>query len=293
MIDAVELERHRCHVYWLCYRMTGVAADAEDLVQETFVRALESPPQDTSRALLPWLVRVAMNVSRDFLRRRKTRGYTGVWLPSPVDTESLADEGLSPGARYSQIESLSFAFLVALEALTPTQRAVLLLRDVLEYSVEETAQALTLTNANVKTSHHRARAALAGYDTDRPRFDAQARAKLQGAMTRLMAHLAMDDVKGAQALLAEAAIALTDGGGEFFAARRPVLSAKRVVRFAQKTMQKSPIVGLAPRSFNGLPALALEIRSSLPGVARFAVQHRCLTETGVSYASTLFWLRVS
>src|SRR3954469_9653521 len=125
--------------------MTGVAADADELVQETFVRALEHPPA-ALRELRPWLTRVAMNLARDRLRRRRRESYVGPWLPSPVET---GDEGAPPAyeppeslgteARYELLESVSFAFLLALEALGPRQRAVLLLRDVFDYSVRETA----------------------------------------------------------------------------------------------------------------------------------------------------------
>ncbi len=74
----------------LCYRMTGDAADAEDLVQETFARAVTSPPARTDEPWRPWLVRVAVNLARDRLRRRRRKGYTGPWLPSPIET---GDEG--------------------------------------------------------------------------------------------------------------------------------------------------------------------------------------------------------
>src|SRR5262249_47728960 len=156
--------------------LTGSAADAEDLVQSTFERALLRPPKDLDRELRPWLVRVAMNLGRDLLRKRKRRPYKGPWLPSPLETGSEASPpsfelelptGESPEARYDWLESVSFAFLLALEALTPTQRAVLILRDVFDYSVAETAAALGLSAANVKTSHHRARRAMAAYEAAR------------------------------------------------------------------------------------------------------------------------------
>src|SRR5262249_2204314 len=153
---------------WLCYRMTGSAADADDLVQETFARVITTPPSEPA-GIRPWLARVAMNLAKDRLRARKRAVYMGPWLPSPLDTgRDFADDAWpNAESRYGLLESVSYAFLLACEALTPRQRAVLLLRDVLEYSVEETAEALELSEANVKTTHHRARAAMKAYDAER------------------------------------------------------------------------------------------------------------------------------
>ena len=149
-------------------------ADADDIVQETFLRAMARPPVRTDLPWRPWLVRVALNLGRDLLRARRRRGYPGPWLPSPVPLDRSraahlrpAGSDESPHARYDLVESVSFAFLLALEALTPAQRAVLLLRDVLDYSVKETAKALRMTAANVKTTHLRARRAMASYERDR------------------------------------------------------------------------------------------------------------------------------
>src|SRR6266536_6314616 len=79
-------EEHRRFLWSLCYRMTGSAADADDVVQDTFVRAMERPPRRIDEPLRPWLVKVALNLSRDLPRRRKRRDYTGPWLPSPIET---------------------------------------------------------------------------------------------------------------------------------------------------------------------------------------------------------------
>ncbi|MDH5676783.1 MAG: sigma-70 family RNA polymerase sigma factor [Myxococcales bacterium] len=170
--EAIEsaFSAHRKLLWGLCYRMSGCAADADDLLQDTFERALRNPPADQERELRPWLIRVAMNASRDHLRKRRRRGYDGPWLPSPIeiqpgDNSSLGAE--SPEARYGRLESISFAFLRAAEALSPSQRAVLLLRDVLDLSVRETADALEMGEANVKTTHHRARSAMRDYDETR------------------------------------------------------------------------------------------------------------------------------
>src|SRR4029077_2785208 len=157
---------HRSFLWALSYRLTGNAADADDVVQETFVRALQRPPADRDRPWRPWLVRIAVTPGRDLLRRRRRRGgYEGQWLPPPIETEppshEPADEGGSPAARYDLLESVSFAFLLALEALTPMQRATLLLRDVFDYSGREAARALGISEASARTTHLRARRALA------------------------------------------------------------------------------------------------------------------------------------
>ena len=136
------------------------------------VHLLERPPSDTRQPWRPWLVRVATNARRDAWRRQKVREYKGPWLPSPVETAGVAKSLIETGledveGRYQLLESVSFAFLLALEALTPQQRAVLLLRDVYDYSIRETAQALRLTPSNVKTTLHRARQTLAAYDGER------------------------------------------------------------------------------------------------------------------------------
>src|SRR6267142_4849309 len=118
-ISAQTFDEHKRFLWGLCYRMTGSAADAEDIVQDTFVRALEKPPADMQAPLRPWLVKVALNLSRDQLRSRRRREYFGPWLPSPVTTEEdgplQVEEPTapdwSPVARYDLLESVSFAFL--------------------------------------------------------------------------------------------------------------------------------------------------------------------------------------
>src|SRR5215813_3837614 len=106
-IAAHTFDEHRHFLWGLCYRMTGNAADAEDIVQDTFVKALEKPPADTRAPWRPWLAKVAINLSRDRLRRRRRQEYFGPWLPSPVtcdvDDQSQIGQATSedsPVARY-------------------------------------------------------------------------------------------------------------------------------------------------------------------------------------------------
>ena len=256
-------DEHRRFLWGLSYRMTGNAADAEDVVQDAFVRLMEHPPARSDGSLRPWLIKVALNLSRDLLRRRKRREYVGPWLPSPIAThdehgppahEPVVD-GRTLEDRYDLIESVSFAFLVALERLTPTQRGVLLLRDVFDYSVAETADALDLTKANVKTTHHRARKAMTGYDSARIASGEAVQRATQYALVQFLQCLERHDVAGVEALLAEDVRTTTDGGGEFYAALRPVIGRDKVTRFALATNAKYPETFGEFASINGRPAI--------------------------------------
>ena len=258
---------HRRFLWSLTYRMTGNAADADEIVQDTFVRAMEHPPARTEASLRPWLVKVAMNLARDVLRRRRRREYVGPWLPSPIDTdreqppshEPTVDGGRTLEDRYDLVESVSFAFLLALERLTPTQRAVLLLRDVFDYSVKETADALDLSEPNVKTTHHRAREAMAQYDRARQPRLAEAHDQTRRALSRFLECLEANDVAGVEALLADEVRTLTDGGGEFRSALRPIVGREKVARFYLSIAHIGQGVHARALTLNGLPAVLVDL----------------------------------
>jgi RNA polymerase sigma-70 factor, ECF subfamily len=275
-VSAKVYEEDRRMLWGLCYRMTGNASDAEDLVQETFVRALEKPPRRLDEPLRPWLVRVAMNLSRDHLRKRKVRGYTGEWLPSPVSTdeESLASyeppapSSDSPATRYDMVESVSFAFLLALEALTPSQRAVLILRDVFDYSTGETGEALGVSEASVKVMLHRARRRMRDYDGARIAPVASAEEGTRRAIDQFLYCLRTGDAEALERLLAEDVVSLSDGGGEVAAAIRPVRGRNRVARLIKGLAKKAEgRLRISFRSLNGLPALVVETGLSQAGFA--------------------------
>lgn len=263
-------QEHERFLWSVCYRMTGNAADADDLVQETFVRAINSPPAKLDEPLRPWLVQVAVNLSRDLLRRRKRQAYEGIWLPSPIETpqedflELIADG--DPGARYDLLESVSFAFLLTLEALTPSQRAVLLLRDVFDYSVAETSAALGMSEPNVKTTLHRARRAMSDYDRSRviPTRELQAQTRL--AMEQFLFYLSNNDVAGVENLLASDVRQLSDGGGEFITARVPVVGREKVALFNFRVFRLINLteVKFGWRILNGLPAIVTDYPQAPP-----------------------------
>lgn len=262
-------EEHRRFLWSLCYRMTGSAADAEDVVQDTFVRAIERPPSRTDEPLRPWLVKVALNLARDLLRRRRRREYIGPWLPSPIETEldPPSHEPASLEGRYDLLESVSFAFLIALETLTPAARAVLLLRDVFDYSVKETAGALDLSEANVKTTHHRARRAMASYEADRQIPTAARQQSAQKALLLFLRALEQHDVGAIEALLAEDVRTTTDGGGEFRAALRTILGREKVMRFYVAVAVNAADGAVRMAALNGVPSAVVDIPSPGRGIA--------------------------
>ncbi|MEK6323568.1 MAG: sigma-70 family RNA polymerase sigma factor [Acidobacteriota bacterium] len=278
-VEALETDRRL--LWGLCYRMTGNAADADDLVQETFVRAIEKPPLRTDEPLRPWLVRVAINLSRDVLRRRKRQGYLGPWLPSPVPTDEESPASYeppapgedSPVARYDLKESISFAFLLALEALTPSQRAVLLLREVFDYSTRETADALAMTEPNVKVVLMRARRKMKEYDKDRAVLTPARQEATRRALEQFLLYMSTRDAARLERLLAEDVVSLSDGGSEVNAARQPVRGRDKVLRLILGLAAKSTTEPrFAIRVLNGLPAILVEdVRSVTTAATRYTI----------------------
>ncbi len=274
-LDEAHLWEHRPFLWGLCYRMTGVAADADDLVQETFARALAKPPR-LDAPIKPYLTQVALNLARDALRRRKRQGYVGPWLPSPIETDDeavpVSAEPPSTEGRYDLLESVSFGFLLALEALTPKQRAVLLLRDVFDYSVKETAHALGVSEDDVKTTHLRARRAMAAYDAARSVPTREMQRRNRAALERLMSALLTNDVAAVERELATSVRHLSDGGGEFLAARVPVIGAAKVARFLLRLLEIRGVPRRAElKTLNGFPAVVAWFESERPKDAPIAV----------------------
>src|SRR5262245_52913922 len=245
----------------LCYRLTGTAADAEEIVQESFARALERPPADTDRPWRPWLVRVAVRLCLDALRRRRRRRQAGPWLPGLVADGDAAwpASAETPEQRYGLRESASVAFLLALEALRPAPRAALILADAFGYSAREVAEALGTSEGNARVLLHRARRALAARDP--ASFEpTPGRALLaRERLAELLRCLAAQDVAGVERLLAADVRMLTDGGGEFAALAAPLSGRGPVARLILRVARRrAPGARIAIALANGLPAAAIE-----------------------------------
>jgi len=287
-ISAQTYDNDKRFLWGLCYRMTGSAADADDIVQETFVKALEKPPIDLEAPLRPWLVKVALNLSRDQLRRRRRREYFGPWLPAPVLTEddgplAVADPAapdMSPGVRYDLQESISLAFLLALEALTPVQRAVLLLRDVFDYSTAETATTLDMTEINVKVTLHRARRIIGAYDKDRALNVNKDQVELRRTLEQFLTCLAKGDVQGLERMLVKDVILVSDGGGEINALAAPVVGRAKVLRLITKLYEAyRDVTRVSLHLINGQPAVVIERSKVEPGHASFYTMHCEIDQT--------------
>lgn len=257
------LASQRRRLWALGYRLTGSAADADDVVQETFARWIErasegEPPSDG------WLVRVATRLGIDALRTRRRRAYVGAWLPQPV--EDCSDDGSDgaagdPETRYGLAESATFAFLVALEVLNPRQRAILLLRDVFGYSAAETAELASTSEGNVRVLHLRARRVLASYDRSRCLPTPELRARHREALEQLLAALRTQDGSALENLLSESIRTVTDGGGEYTALRTPLAGRARVARFYLRAALNRAAGGPTPeiRLVNGIPAAVISL----------------------------------
>jgi RNA polymerase sigma-70 factor (ECF subfamily) len=226
MIDPTPeiLRQERERVVRLSYAITGTRSDAEEVAQEAFARAIERGP-GAENAVGAWMTRVTTNLSIDRLRERKRRPYVGPWLPEPILTGTS-----SPEETLLTREAFGYAFLLALEALSPSQRGVLILRDVFDLSTRECADALDMSEANVKTTLHRARQVLSVADDSPARFAPDSEA-IQGATMALLQALAAGDLDAAREMLHEDIVMINDGNGQYAAARKPVVGIEKVLRF--------------------------------------------------------------
>jgi RNA polymerase sigma factor (sigma-70 family) len=255
-------------IWGVAYRITGVAADADEVVQETFARALEQERSLEGEDLDRWLVRVATNLSLDRLRRRRRRAYTGTWLPSPVESDDADVPSCeSAESRYERADAVSYAWLLALETLGPRARAVLVLADVLEYPAADVARILDTSEGNVRVLHHRARRTLNEVNAAAD-VSAAARGRQQEALMRFVACMMQQDAAGMEALLAADVRSVTDAAGRYTALREPLTGRTRVTRFHLETgRRRAPISTSEIHLVNGLPALVLATRPLRPQMA--------------------------
>lgn len=239
-----EFDTHRPLLFSIAYRMLGGVADAEDVVQEAFLRWQKVSGGEV-RCPRAYLSSVVTRLSIDHLRREKARRerYVGPWLPEPLVGET------APAERAVLDESLSMAFLVLLESLTPVERAVFLLREVFDYGYAEVARLVGKSEANCRQISRRARQSVAAR---RPRFDPSPEEEERLAKSFLETCMS-GDMEGLLSLLSDDVTLWSDGGGRVVAARNPVYGADRVARFLLGIMREVPSAGfvIRPAPVNG------------------------------------------
>jgi RNA polymerase sigma-70 factor, ECF subfamily len=224
-IDEAFYTELRPLVFSIAYRMLGSASEAEDVVQESFLRLHRAAAESEIHAPKAYLATVATRLSIDRLRSAQARRerYVGTWLPEPV----VVDEELEAVFESDQADSLSLAFLVLLESLTPVERAVFLLREVFEYDYSEIAGIVDKREDNVRQIASRARRHV---DERRPRFETS-RAERDRLAERFFAAAAASDRDALTELLAADTVFYGDGGGKVRGAiLRPVFGRDRVTR---------------------------------------------------------------
>jgi RNA polymerase sigma-70 factor (ECF subfamily) len=251
---AATFQAHRAHLFGMAYRMLGSAADAEDVLQEAYLR-WQSAPRDDVAAPRSFLATIVARLCIDTLTaaRAKRETYVGPWLPEPVDTKTV--EPLD-------VASLSLAFLVVLEALTPLERAAFLMREVFDYELTEIAEALGREESAVRKLVQRARAHVAEH---RPRFapTREAHARLIEAFVRAVA---AGDPAQVEALLVDEVRATADGGGRLPTARKAVIGREAVARYVVGLAKRGMVGAIRIADINGALAILIHHEDKALGV---------------------------
>ena len=258
---------HRSLLFTVAYELLGSAADAEDTVQETWLRwhglgADRRAEVENPRAYLVRIVsRQALNRLRTLARRREN--YVGEWLPEPLLTTPDVAEDVELA------ESVSIAMLTVLETLTPTERAVFVLREVFDLPFDEIAAATGKTAPAVRQIAHRARSHVAAR---RPRVEVDRHEQRQ-AVERFLDALRTGDLQGLMDALAPDAVLIADGGGVVAAVRQPVVGPKKIVNLLGGFARIAPAAVVEPVLLNGAPGARVLLDGTVDTVIGFAFEN--------------------
>ncbi|MFE2610054.1 RNA polymerase sigma-70 factor [Streptomyces mirabilis] len=260
---------HRNLLFTVAYEMLGSAADAEDVLQETWLRWVKvdlGQVRDPRAYLVRITTRQSLNRLRTMSRRKEV--YVGPWLPEPLLTAPDVAEDVELA------ESVSMAMMLVLETLSPTERAVFVLREVFDVGYDEIAAAVDKTPAAVRQIAHRARRHV---DARRPR-EVVPSGRIRAALESFQRAFEARDLQGLMDVLAPEVVLVSDGGGLKQAALRPISGAEKVVRFivggtgkAEGTLTSDPTV------VNGNPALVLRLDGEVDGIMAIRVEDARIT----------------
>ncbi|MGW2424655.1 RNA polymerase sigma-70 factor [Streptomyces sp. NPDC001709] len=255
---------HRNLLFTVAYEMLGSAADAEDVLQETWLRWVDV---DLARVgdQRAYLVRITTRQSLNRLRSmtRRKEAYVGSWLPEPILTAPDVAEDVELA------ESVSMALMLVLETLSPTERAVFVLRDVFDVDYDEIAAAVDKSPAAVRQIAHRARRHV---DARRPR-KVVSPSETRAALESFRRALESGDLQGVLDVLAPEIVLMADGGGVKQAALRPVIGADKVARYILGgTGKRGGGITTEPAVANGNPALVVRFNGEIDGVMAVRVE---------------------
>ncbi|ALE06289.1 RNA polymerase subunit sigma-24 [Arthrobacter sp. ERGS1:01] len=262
---------HRRLLFTIAYEMLGSAADAEDVLQESWLRWQEVDRSEI-RAPRAYLVRVVTRQGLNHLRAasRRREDYVGEWLPEPLLTSpDVADD-------VELAENLSIAMLTVLETLVPAERAVFVLREVFDVPYDEIADAVGKTPAAVRQIAHRAKDHV---QARRPRVRV-VRSEHEEAVERLVAALNTGNIQGLMDILAPDVVSVADSGGKVRgAARRPIVGADRLARYLVGGMAKAAgDLAVTTMRVNGRLAFRMELNGQLVAVASVTVENGKVTQ---------------
>jgi RNA polymerase sigma-70 factor (ECF subfamily) len=272
MTTADSFEPHRPKLFAIAYRMLGSASEAEDVVQDAWLRYAGAAPSAV-RSPEAYLTTIVTRLCLDRLKSaRMTREtYVGPWLPEPV----LTDQEPGPEQSAALAESVTLAFMLLLETLSPEERATFLLREVFEYEYQEIADVLDTTAANCRQLFHRAKERLR---ERRPRPQ-EAGAEKRQLVERFVAALRHGDAEELTSVLADDVGLWSDGGGKVLAARRPLFGSHEVANLLLGIRRTAAVHGVALETIaldiveaNGEPAMALHIGGRVDSVYVFTIE---------------------
>ena len=258
-------------LFSIAYRMLGSASDAEDVLQDAWLR-YQSADRSNIRSARAFMTTIVTRLCLDRLKsaRTKREAYIGPWLPEPV----LTSEMESPDARLQRAESVTLAFLVLLEKLSPEERAVFLLKEIFEYDHSEIADMLGTTTDNSRQLLHRAKARVA---EGRPRLTGTAQSR-RAVAERFARAFSAGDAGELTALLTKDVGLWSDGGGKASAARRPLIGRDQVLNLLiglHRTAQTSDLlrdVSLRIEDVNSEPALVVRVGQRLESLFVFSIE---------------------
>lgn len=261
-----EFDVHRPLLFGIAYRMLGSAMDAEDIVQEAYLRYRDVPP-GTINAPKAYLSKVVTRLCLDQLKSASTQRetYIGPWLPEPVLTPD------QPIERAIERESLSMAFLLMLDKLSPPERAVFVLREVFDYGYDEIAEAVGKSESACRQLLHRARLHLA----EQPAYPPANVEQHQHVISEFIQAISLGDLPRLMQLFTDDALSWADSNGKARAGRRPVIGRDHVARYLLGLGRKIPPgFNLSIERVNGQPAIIMKDGDQTFGVLLFDVRGR-------------------